>query len=302
MTRIFRSNCSHQHRRCGPANFWSKLCSPCMILLLKNIQSTSYSNYNNSYVQQWVSVQSKCNTGPLPTAAQPPATNITLLPGVVISNPSNSTCLSGNFYTVQPGVNVQAIAVAHSVATGTLKTLNGIFPDGTNLFAGQILYVLLSLRLQSLTIFYSCLPRTCMTYLVRPGDNCAAVVAENSITFARLISYNPSINQGCMNLISNTNICISPSGVKYTPMTIPGATVMSTSYATATITPPGPMPFRTTPSCGKLYKVNPGDNCQQISLNNTITMDLFELINPSINADCTNLTPGLNYCVWPTSN
>ena len=247
-----------------------QLCSPCMILLLKNIQSTSYSNYDNSYVQQWVAVQSKCNTGPLPTAVQPPATNITSLPGVVISNP--------------------------------LKALNGIFPDGTNLFAGQILYVLLSLRLQSLTIFYSCLPRTCMTYLVRPGDNCAAVAAANSITFAQLISYNLSINQGCTNLLSNTNICISPSGVKYTPTTIPGAMVMSMSYATAMVAPPGPTPFRTTPSCGKFYKVNPGDNCQQISLNNTITVDLFELINPSINADCMNLTPGLNYCVWPTSN
>jgi LysM repeat protein len=73
---------------------------------------------------------------------QPPAVNITELPGVTTSNPANSTCLSGNHYIVQPGDNVQKIAVAYSVATGTLKILNGIFPDGTNLFAGQDLYVL----------------------------------------------------------------------------------------------------------------------------------------------------------------
>lgn len=114
--------------------------------LLKDIQSTPYSNYDDSYVQGWLAVQSKCNTGPLPTAAQPPVTNITTLPGVVTSNPSNSTCLSGNHYTVQPGDDVQTIAVAHNVATGTLKILNGIFPDGTNLLVGQDLYVNLSLQ------------------------------------------------------------------------------------------------------------------------------------------------------------
>lgn len=71
----------------------AQLCTPCVIALLQNIQSTSYSNYDDSYVQEWVAVQSKCNTGPLPTAVQPPVTNVTALPGVVTSNPSNSTCL-----------------------------------------------------------------------------------------------------------------------------------------------------------------------------------------------------------------
>jgi LysM repeat protein len=119
----------------------AQLCSPCMIALLQSIQSTPYSNYDASYVQDWVTIQSQCNTGPLPTAAQPPATNITALPGVSTSNPANSTCLSGNHYTVQSGDDVQKIAAAYGVATGTLKILNGIFPDGTNLFAGQDLYV-----------------------------------------------------------------------------------------------------------------------------------------------------------------
>jgi len=245
------------------------------------------SNYDHSYIQEWLVVQTKCNTGPLPTAAvQPPATNMTSLPGVVISDPSNSTCLSGNFYTVQSGDNVQKIAVAKNVATGPLKTLNGVFPDGTNLLVGQKL----------------CLPRTCKTYLVQPGNTCADIATANDITFAQLVSYNPSINQDCTNLLSNTNICIGPSGIKYTPSLIPGATVTSTSYATATVAPPGPTPFGTTPKCGKFYRVNPGDNCQQISINNTITLELLETINPSINAGCTNLTPGLYYCVWPTSN
>lgn len=112
-----------------------------MIALLQTIQSTPYSNYGDHYVQAWVSIQSRCNTGPLPTQTQPPATNMTAVPGVTNSNPANVTCLSGNHYTVQPGDDVQKIAVANGVATGTLKILNGIFPDGTNMFAGQQLYV-----------------------------------------------------------------------------------------------------------------------------------------------------------------
>jgi len=112
-----------------------------MIALLQGIQKTPYSNYDPRYVPDWVAIQSRCNTGPLPTAVQPPATNITALPGVTTSNPANSTCLSGNHYTVQSGDDAQKIAVAYGVATGTLKILNGIFPDGTNLFVGQELYV-----------------------------------------------------------------------------------------------------------------------------------------------------------------
>ena len=113
-----------------------------MVALLKSIQSTPYSNYDAQYVQDWVSIQSRCNTGPLPTAPQPPATNITALPGVTISNPADLTCLSGNHYIVQSGDDVQKIAAAHGVATGTVIILNGIFPDGSNLIAGQDLYVI----------------------------------------------------------------------------------------------------------------------------------------------------------------
>lgn len=116
----------------------AQLCSPCMITLLGHLQSTPYSNYDDQSVQQWIAVQSICNTGPLPTAVQPPVTNITSLPGVSGSNPvDTSLCLSGKHYTVQPGDDVQIIATAQGVSTGMLKSLNGIFPDGTNLFAGQ---------------------------------------------------------------------------------------------------------------------------------------------------------------------
>ena len=132
-----------------------------------------------------------------------------------------------------------------------------------------------------------------------PDVPCAAIATSHGITFVQLGSYNPALNMYCTNLISNTNICVGPSGPQYTPTTIPGATATTANYATATIPPPGPVPFRTTENCGRYYQLNPGDNCQQISLNNTITV---QKINPSTNANCTNLTPGLYYCVWPTAS
>jgi len=120
----------------------TQLCSPCMIALLKGIQSTPYSNYNAQHVQDWLTVQSRCNTGDLPSNPHPPASNMTTL---FTSNPVNLTCVSDNHYTVHPGDDVQKIAVAHGVPTGPIYILNGIFPDGSNLFAGQELYVVVVL-------------------------------------------------------------------------------------------------------------------------------------------------------------
>lgn len=55
----------------------------------------------------------------------------------------------------------------------------------------------------------------------------------------------------------------------------------------------------TTTECGKYYQVQSGDYCQLVALNNSIAIDLFTLINPSINSGCSNLVPGLYYCVFP---
>jgi hypothetical protein len=52
----------------------------------------------------------------------------------------------------------------------------------------------------------------------------------------------------------------------------------------------------------RYYQVNEGDYCQLIALNFTITVSLFEAINPQINAGCSNLSPGLYYCVLPTAD
>ena len=138
----------------------------------------------------------------------------------------------------------------------------------------------------------SCLPHSCSTYLVQSNDNCWSIASANSIPTSILIGYKPSLNSYCSNLISGENICNSPAAGIYTPTTINGATV----------SPPGSIPHGTTTQCGKYYDCNVGDNCQQISLNNSITLSLFEAINPDIDAGCSNLVPGFYYCVFPTQD
>ncbi|CAF9932024.1 MAG: hypothetical protein ALECFALPRED_005146 [Alectoria fallacina] len=200
---------------------------------------------------------------------------------------THATCLSGIFYTVALGDDCQKIAVAKQVATGTLRIINNILPDCSNLIAGAQV----------------CIPQPCTTYLVQPNDTCWSIASANNIYASNIIAYNPSINPDCTNLLSGESVCLSPAGGVYTPTFIAGATVTQTgSYASATVSAPGPIPYGTTAQCGKYYQCNPGDNCQQISLNTSITLSLFEAINPNINAGCSNLMPGFYYCVFPTQD
>lgn len=91
--------------------------------------------------------------------------------------------------------------------------------------------------------------------------------------------------------------------------TIPGASLTQSGvYATTTVAAPSNLAYGTTTDCGKYYEVQSGDDCKSgddcslIALNNTITITLFEATNPSVNADCSNLVPGLSYCVFPVAS
>jgi hypothetical protein len=70
-----------------------------------------------------------------------------------------------------------------------------------------------------------------------------------------ILSYNPTLNYDCSNLIAGENICLSPAGGQYTPTTIPGATSTQLgSYATTTVAAPGPTAHGTTTQCGNWYQ------------------------------------------------
>jgi LysM repeat protein len=220
----------------------------------------------------------------LPADVHPPVTNVTLPNTASSSSNASQTCISGRTYTVKPGDTCQTIAATYRVATGTLTIINALLPDCSNLLSDQKL----------------CLPQACDTYLVRQGDTCASIAASFGLTIASLIAYNPAINGGCTNLIAGTNICLSPAAGTYTPTTISGVTTSPAGqYASSTVPAPGPTAAGTTKNCGMYYRVYPGDICQKISLNNSITVELFLQINSGVKASCDNLVPGLYYCVKP---
>ena len=68
------------------------------------------------------------------------------------------------------------------------------------------------------------------------------------------------------------------------------------------MTAPSNVAHGSTSLCGKYYTVADGDDCSLIALQNTITVSLFEAVNPSINSDCTDLIAGLAYCIQPTAD
>jgi hypothetical protein len=108
-------------------------CSPCVIGLMKYAQGTAFSNYSPLHVDDFIPVQQACGVS-FPTDVQPPVANIST--PIVANSAGTSECLSGNLYTVQSGDNCQTIAASKNVATGTLQSINNIFPDCNNLIAG----------------------------------------------------------------------------------------------------------------------------------------------------------------------
>lgn len=62
-------------------------------------------------------------------------------------------------------------------------------------------------------------------------------------------------------------------------------------------TPADPTTPGTVANCGKYVEIASGSDCNTIVLANGITLDSFYAMNPSINANCTNLLADYDYCV-----
>ncbi|KAL2825737.1 hypothetical protein BDW59DRAFT_172120 [Aspergillus cavernicola] len=200
---------------------------------------------------------------------------------------TRSRIVSNTTYTVRSGESCANIARNHGVPRASLIGINNIRPDCGDLRAGQEL----------------CLPEPCLLYDIYLGTTCIDIMEANNITMNALFAWNPYINRACTNLVAGDQVCIGQPGALPSPTTPSPAPIMKTSgYATATVTPPGPIPHGTTKKCGQFYQVRNGDFCDSISDRFSIALDLFRVINPAINVDCTNLVPGLYYCVLPTED
>ncbi|PQE21991.1 hypothetical protein CJF30_00009975 [Rutstroemia sp. NJR-2017a BBW] len=122
---------------------------------------------------------------------------------------------------------------------------------------------------------------TCVkSYTVVAGDSCAAIQAANSITFAQLLAWNPSIGSNCEFLAIGNTYCVSKSA---------GTTTTTSSKPTQTS------------SCTKSYTVVAGDSCAAIQAQYSITFAQLFAWNPSIGSNCEFLAIGNTYCVANSS-
>lgn len=143
---------------------------------------------------------------------------------------------------------------------------------------------------------------SCQIYTMSGSDTCASVSLAFNISIVSFIGFNPNINAACSNTNLNSSIvCVSPPMGTYTLTPIAGLTPTNAAeYTEETVVPPGITAADTMLNCGKWILVQAGDYCQALSLSNSISLDLFYLINPSIHKPaCDNLIPGLYYCAQP---
>lgn len=210
--------------------------------------------------------------------------NLTL-PGVETNN-TGTSCASGHTYTVKPGDTCHSIAVANSVSEGLIWAINNLKADCGLLAVGQEL----------------CLPNTCTTTTMSANDTCFGIALDAHVRYSAFLNWNPTIDSACSNLNPNGSVvCISSPYETWNNTAIPGTTPTKTAeYALSTSPAPAPTAHGTTLQCGSWYVCLPGDDCARISVQYSISVDLFNQLNPSVDDLCDNLLPGLAYCVLPT--
>ncbi|CAF9933065.1 MAG: hypothetical protein HETSPECPRED_008521 [Heterodermia speciosa] len=213
------------------------------------------------------------------------------------STPISNAC-SGKTYAIQGGDDCYSISKLQGIGTGWLLYDNNLqaycseFPKTGNL----------------------CLINTCKIYSVREHDTCASIAAAQNVTVPQIVGWNPvsilffaesirvliSLSQvldaSCYNMdkMNGSQICISAPGKPYVTPTI---SLVAPTIATTPAPVPTDVADGVNPRCGQYYHVVTGDYCNMIVIKFKITMADFVFLNPSINANCTNLFADESYCV-----
>ncbi|KAF7184181.1 hypothetical protein CNMCM7691_004806 [Aspergillus felis] len=190
----------------------------------------------------------------------PPATKT--LTSLVLASPTGTrTCNSQ--YTIKAGDTYFSVSQSQNVATHDLVTANGLNYNLTDFPTNGTL----------------CIRNQCSTYVVQANDTCSSIATANSISLAKLHSWNAQINGLCSNLADQVNqtICMSnPLGDAY-------IVASSSASSTEKFTSPAPEPTNIAPNtntdCGEYYDVVAGDDCGTISLRYSISLDDFLFLN-----------------------
>ncbi|KAF8537777.1 hypothetical protein BDD12DRAFT_780083 [Trichophaea hybrida] len=208
-------------------------------------------------------------------------------------------CPSGKRYLVVAGDTCEIVAQKNGVDTASIISLNGLNAQCTDMKADDLI----------------CLPIPCTTYTVQSGDTCNSVAAARRITTQQFMSWNPSINSGCTNLLAGLDYCVRapgatcPSRERYTVVSGDTCQIVAEKVGTdaESIISLNALNAQCTdlklgssiclPVPCKTYKVKSGDTCNAIASANGITLANFMSMNPSVDSKCSNLLAGLNYCV-----
>ncbi|KAJ5518739.1 hypothetical protein N7453_001161 [Penicillium expansum] len=115
---------------------------------------------------------------------------------------------------------------------------------------------------------------------------------QDNFTMTQFLTWNPYI--GSRQISNGDATCVSPPGDLYSP---PSATVSANSTYTTKAIPASPTPSGTATNCSDYYLVQDGDECGVICEGNSLKLAESIAMNPSVNANCTNLVVALDYCV-----
>jgi LysM repeat protein len=126
-------------------------------------------------------------------------------------------------------------------------------------------------------------------YLVQPGDSCANIAAQYSISLPQFYSWNPAVGSSCSSLGAGDYVCVD----------IIGNTVTTTTKKTSTngITTPTPIQTGMVSNCGAFYLVSSGDTCAAIVATYDISITQFYAWNPAVGSSCSSLDVGDYVCV-----
>ncbi|KAJ7154882.1 hypothetical protein C8R43DRAFT_1235156 [Mycena crocata] len=142
-----------------------------------------------------------------------------------------------------------------------------------------------------------CLPQQCKLYTVQTNDTCDSIGITFGLTYSQILSLNFQLDIACRTLPDHVNstICVGLSA--YTLPTPTQYPVTTATVAAPTVTGIPVAPNTDPSECGEWHVVVGGDTCNQLSLNYQISLADLYLLNPMLNANCTNLLLGFAYCV-----
>ncbi|KAH2165418.1 hypothetical protein KXW37_006451 [Aspergillus fumigatus] len=258
-------------------------CSPCFLQRFKlGFMSRWGETYNEVKAQAWANIQKNCGfqedlyVFPVLDQSGPPRANRAELQWTGPSKCARTVTLDALW------VNCSTFSVEHQVATASLRDLN----RGIN-----------CRRMDNGTY---CLPEPCDvakiwvdggiwgTELIKPDG------PYSNISYIQFMRWNAAALHEPV--FPGDTICIGPPGGAYAPPAAPIPVSPNATFTTTAVpamgTPPG-----TVSNCGLYYDTVTGDDCNMIAMKYSITFSQLRLMNPQINADCTNLWANTSYCV-----